>query len=83
MIVTAPQTKCARLAQLVEHVIRNDGAGGSNPPAGISICTSQNTEYAFALCCRIAFYIHPIKQIYYFGGVFSLYKLISKWRPLE
>lgn len=78
MIVTAPQTKCARLAQLVEHVIRNDGAGGSNPPAGISFCASQNTECIFTLSCKNAFYIHPFKHFYCFGSVFSLYKLISK-----
>jgi hypothetical protein len=34
VIVTASEIFQARLAQLVEHVIRNDGAGGSNPPAG-------------------------------------------------
>lgn len=78
MIVTAPQTKCARLAQLVEHVIRNDGAGGSNPPAGISFCTSQNTERTSTLRCKNAFYIRPFKQFYCFGDVFSLYKLMNK-----
>jgi hypothetical protein len=29
----------AAIAQLVEHVIRNDGVGGSNPSCGTSVCT--------------------------------------------
>ncbi|GAA09139.1 hypothetical protein ATPR_2143 [Acetobacter tropicalis NBRC 101654] len=42
MIPSRSKIKYARLAQLVEHVIRNDGAGGSNPPAG--------TMFSFGFC---------------------------------
>ena len=39
-----PRKQDAALAQLVEHLIRNEGVGGSNPSSGTSFQTSTQTE---------------------------------------
>src|SRR5262249_11046000 len=38
----------AAIAQSVEHIIRNDGVGGSNPSCGTSICGSVPTTWVVA-----------------------------------
>jgi hypothetical protein len=40
-LVEAP-ARSAAIAQLVEHVIRNDGVTGSNPVCGTSLFESEN-----------------------------------------
>src|SRR5262245_33170182 len=35
----------AAIAQLVEHIIRNDGVGGSNPSCGTSACETANISW--------------------------------------
>lgn len=54
MITSLPHTLCARLAQLVEHIIRNDGADGSNPSAGTTFslkCHKNQVALSAVLPC--------------------------------
>ena len=39
--------KSAAIAQLVEHIIRNDGVGGSNPSCGTTTVSSRHTVASF------------------------------------
>ena len=51
----SPRQQDAALAQLVEHLIRNEGVGGSNPSSGTSFLTStqpQPTQSHLPLAAR-------------------------------